>query len=71
MWIKISGQRDGGRHASRRMSVVLELRHEPHPVRVPLRELQEEFHEGLHLCQHEGCQCCASGKSNISTDQNE
>ena len=62
---KISGQRDGGRHASRWMSVVLELRHEPHPVRVPLRELQEEFHEGLHLCQYEGRQCSVAGKSNI------
>ncbi len=56
------GQCDGGRHASRRMFVVLELRHEPDPIRVPLGKLQKEFHEGLHLCQYEGCQCSTAGK---------
>ncbi len=58
---RFTGQRDGGRHAVGRMSVVLQLGHEPDPVRVPLGELQEKLHEGLHLRKHEGGQRGTSG----------
>ena len=44
------------------MSVLLELRHEPSLVRIPLGELQEKLHEGMPVRRRTGGQCSTSGK---------
>ena len=42
--------------AAGRVPVLLQLRHEPRAVRVPLRELQEVLFEGVHVRYAEGRQ---------------
>jgi len=53
-------QRHGGGDVAGRLLELLQLGDEPRLVRVPLGELQEELHEGVHLRGRKGSQRRAS-----------